>query len=210
MPRSDSYSQNVQYPVLGDAADIELATQTLVGAIVPKLVMRFADANARAAALAGTTPPVPGMITYLIAEDRWEGRQGDGTWLLLSDGPWTPLTYKTGYAAHDGAPGWRKKAGGGIELRGRVRKTSGGAFEDDGTLVPFASIPSNIAPAAYRYFLVPAKRITVSGVTRYSSRVEITTTGDLQYTVESGGGTGTSSDPGWIALDGIQFSPAGD
>ncbi|MFF1625568.1 hypothetical protein [Streptomyces sp. NPDC058272] len=210
MPRSDSYSQGVQYPVLGDIPDIEIATQTLVNGVVPKLVMRFADANARAAALSGATKPVAGMITYLIAEDRWEGRQADGSWLLLSDGTWQPLTFKSGYAAHAGSPGWRKKAGGGIELRGRIRKTSGGDLTDNGDVVPFATIPSSVAPAAYRFFLVPSKRVTVSGITRYTARIEVTTDGTLQYMVENGGGTGTSNDPAWFGLDGVMFSPAGD
>jgi hypothetical protein len=210
MPRNDQYSQGVQYPVLGDAPDIETAFSTLLNGVVPRLVLRFANANARAAALTGATKPVPGMITYLIAEDRWEGRQADGTWLLLSDGTWTPLTFKTGYTAHTGSPGWRKKAGGGIELRGRIKRTNGGPLEDNGDLIEFASIPSSVAPASYRYFQVPAKRVTVSGVTRFTARVEVTPDGTLQYTVENGGGVGTSSDPGWIALDGIMFSPAGD
>lgn len=210
MPRNDAFSQNVQYPVLGDAADIEVATQTIVNGLVPLTVMRFSDANARAAALSGATTPVPGMVTYLVAEDRWEGRQADGTWLLLSDGSWQPLTFKTGYAAHTGSPGWRKKAGGGIELRGRIRRTNGGPLEDNGDLVEFASIPTSVAPAAFRYFQVPATRITVSGVTRFSARVEVTNTGVLQYTLEYGGAFGTAGNPGWIALDGIMFSPGAD
>ncbi|MEV5319159.1 hypothetical protein AB0K92_16140 [Streptomyces sp. NPDC052687] len=200
----------MQYPVLGDAPDIETATSTLVNGVVPLTVMRFANAHQRAGALFGSTKAVPGMITYLIAEDRWEGRQADGSWLLLSDGPWKPLTFKTGYTAHSGSPGWREKAGGGIELRGRIRRTNGGPLEDNGDLIEFATIPEAKAPAAFRYFQVPAKRITVNGVTRYSARVEVTPTGVLQYTVENGGGVGTSSDPGWLALDGIMFSPAGD
>lgn len=210
MPKNDSYSQSVQTPVLGDAPDIEVALSTLVNGIVPKLVMRFADANARAAALTGATKPVAGMITYLIAEDRWEGRQGDGSWLLLSDGPWQPLTYKTGYGAHAGSPGWRKKAGGGIELRGRIKRTNNGNLDDSGAAIPFASIPSSVAPAAYRMFLIPSKRITVSGVTRASGRLEVTTDGTLQYMVDAGGGTGTSGDPAWFGIDGCMFSPAGD
>lgn len=210
MPKNDNWGQNTQYPVLSDAPDLEIAFSTLVNGLVPRVVMRFKDANARAAALTGATKPVPGMITYLIAEDRWEGRQGDGTWLLLSDGPWQPLTFKSGYAAHSGSPGWRKKAGGGIELRGRIKRTNGGPLTDNGDLVPFASIPGSVAPAAYRYFQVPAKRITVSGITRFDARVEVTTDGTLQYTVANGGGVGTAADPGWIAIDGIQFSPAGD
>lgn len=210
MPKNDAYSQSVQYPVLGDAPDIEVATQTLVNGIVPKLVMRFADANARAAALNGSTKPVPGMITYLIAEDRWEGRQGDGSWLLLSDGPWQPLSFKSGYTAHAGSPGWRKKAGGGVELRGRIRRTNSGNLDDSGAAIPFASIPTSMAPAAYRMFTIPAKRVTVSGVTRAIGRLEVTTDGTLQYMVDAGGGTGTIADPAWFGIDGTQFSPAGD
>lgn len=210
MPKNDSYSQGVQTPVLGDTPDIEIAMSTMVGGIVPRLVMRFADANARAAALTGPTKPVPGMITYLIAEDRWEGRQADSSWLLLSDGPWQPLAFKTGFAAYGGSPGWRKKAGGGIELRGRVKRSNNGNLDDSGDMIDFANLPGSIAPGALRPFLVCSKRVTVSGVTRYTARVEVNTDGRLAYMVEAGGGTGTSGDPGWFGLDGIMFSPAGD
>ncbi|GAB1326964.1 hypothetical protein [Streptomyces sennicomposti] len=210
MPRSDAYSQGVQYPVLGDAPDIEIATQGIVNGVVPLTVMRFKDANARAAALSGTTKPVPGMITYLIAEDRWEGYQGDKTWLLLSDGPWQPLSMATGYSAHAGSPGWRKKAGGGIELRGLIRRSNSGNLNDTSDLIVFANIPASVSPAATRAFVVPSKRVTVSGSTRYTARVEITSDGALKYNVEAGGGVGTTADPAWFGLDGIQFSPAGD
>ncbi|MEU1200122.1 hypothetical protein ABZ446_28405 [Streptomyces sp. NPDC005813] len=195
---------------MGDAPDIEVAFQTMVNGIVPLVVMRFADANARAAALSGPTKPVPGMITYLIAEDRWEGRQGDGSWLLLSDGPWQPLSLKTGFAAYGGSPGWRKKAGGGIELRGRIKRSNNGNLEDNGDMIEFASIPGSVAPAALRPYVVPSKRVTVSGVTRYTARLEVHPDGTLQYMVEAGGGTGTASDPGWFGIDGVMFSPAGD
>ncbi|MFG3014309.1 hypothetical protein ACGFZB_28600 [Streptomyces cinerochromogenes] len=210
MPKNDNYGQGTQYPVLSDAADIEIAFSTLVNGFVPKLVMRFADANARAAALTGPTKPVPGMITYLIAEDRWEGRQADNTWLLLSDGPWQPLTYKTGFAAYGGSPGWRKKAGGGIELRGRIKRSNNGNLDDSGDAIPFASIPSSMAPAAIRMYVVPSKRVTVSGVTRYTARLEVHPDGTLKYMVEAGGGTGTSSDAPWFGMDGVMFSPDGD
>ncbi|MDH6625734.1 hypothetical protein M2271_003545 [Streptomyces sp. LBL] len=209
MPRSDAYSQGVQYPVMGDAPDMEVATQTIVNGVVPKIVMRFADANARAAALSGSTKPVPGMLTYLIAEDRWEGRQADGSWLLLSDGPWSPLTYTSGHSAFAGSPGWRRKAGGGIELRGAV-KANNGKLNDTGDAAHFASIPSVIAPASNRHFIVATSRATFSDITRMTARVWADATGALWYFAESGGGQGTSASPAWFALDGIQFSPAGD
>ncbi|MFJ3248328.1 hypothetical protein [Streptomyces sp. NPDC086782] len=210
MPKSDSYSQGVQYPVLGDAPDIEVQLQTLVNGFVPRLVMRFADANARAAALSGGTKPVPGMITYLIAEDRWEGRQADNTWLLLSDGPWQPLSFKTGYNAFKGSPGWRRKAGGGVELRGQIKRTNDGNLNDSSDLIAFASIPKSAAPAALRVFLTPTRRQTISGVTRHTARVEVTSDGALSYFVEAGGGVSVPGGPAWFGLDGIQFSPAGD
>lgn len=210
MPKGDAYAQNVQYPLLSDVPNIETALSTLVNGVVPLTVMRFANANARAAALSGNVKPVPGMITYLTAEDRWEGRQADGTWLLLSDGPWQPLSYKTGYAANGGSPGWRKKAGGGIELRGRIQRSNSASLTDDGSLVPFASIPASVAPATSRYYITPSKRITADGVTRYTARVEVQSDGTLTYTVENGGGVSTSGSPGWFGLDGVMFSPAGD
>lgn len=209
MPKNDSYSQGVQSPVLGDAPDIEVALSTLVNGIVPRVVMRFADANARAAALTGATKPVAGMITYLIAEDRWEGRQGDGSWLLLSDGPWQPLTYANNHTANSGSPGWRKKAGGGIELRGTIKALSG-KLNDGTDAVKFGAIPSAVAPAASRFFYVPTSRTTISGVTRMGARVQVDTDGNLLYFCDAGGGQGTVSSPAWFAIDGTQFSPAGD
>lgn len=208
MPRDDAYSQGVEYPVMGDVPDIEVQLQTLVNGVVPLTVMHFANANARAAALSGEVKPIPGMVTYLVAEDRWEGRQADGSWQLLSDGPWQPLTWKTGYNAIAGSPGWRKKAGGGIELRGRIKRTNNGSLDDSGEAIPFASIPSAVAPGAMRYFLVPTSRSTISGVTRWTGRLEVGTDGTLAYMIEAGGGTGSSAP--WFGLDGIMFSPAGD
>ncbi|GGX26914.1 hypothetical protein [Streptomyces chryseus] len=210
MPKSDGYGQSVQFPVLSDAPNMETAMQTLVNGIVPLTVMRFANANARSAAMAFTYKPVPGMITYLKAEDRWEARQADGTWLLLSDGPWQPLTFASGYIAHGGSPGWRRKAGGGIELRGRFRRSSGGNLEDDGTAIKFATLPGAVTPAATRYYIAASSRTTVSGVTRYTARIEVASNSELRYMVEASGGTGTSADPAWVSLDGITFSPAGD
>jgi hypothetical protein len=209
MSSSDKYAQGVLYPTLADVPNIETAMSTLVNGIVPLVVMRFNDANARAAALSGSAKPVPGMMTYLIAEDRWEAQRADGSWLLMSDGPWSPLTYASGYAANSGSPGYRKKAGGGVELRGVV-KPSSGQLNDGGDIVKFASIPSALAPGAIRQFIVATNRATVSGVTRMTARVQIQTNGDLMYFAETDAGQGTTSAPGWFSLDGIQFSPDGD
>lgn len=209
MPRNDMYGQSVPYPVLSDAPNIETAMSALVNGIIPYGVMRFKDAAERSATFVGTVKFVPGMITYLAAEDRWEAYQANGTWLPLSDGPWTPLTFKAGYNAFGGSPGWRRKAGGGIELRGRFQKTVGNLV-NDGTIVPFATLPSSITPAAARFYICASNRISSGGVTHYTARVEVSAVTEIRYTVEQGGGIGTVPDPAWISLDGIQFSSAGD
>jgi hypothetical protein len=67
-----------------------------------------------------------------------------------------------------------------------------------------------MAPAAIRFYIVPAKRITVSGVTRWTGRLEVHPDGTLKYMAEASGGDGTSTDPAWIGLDGVIFSPDGD
>ncbi|MEU0860617.1 hypothetical protein ABZ352_35420 [Streptomyces griseofuscus] len=210
MPKNDTYQQGIQYPVLSDAPDIEVAMQTLVGGIVPKLVMTFFSANARAAALSGANAPIAGMITYLQAEQRWEGYQSNGTWLLLSDGSWSSITYSSGYSAFGGAPGYRKKAGGGVELRGRIQKSNGSNLDNSGDPVQFGSIPASLAPAAIRMFVVPAKLITTSGVTRHTARLEVHPDGSLKYLLEAGGGISSSGYPAWIGMDGVMFSPDGD
>ncbi|MFF6928356.1 hypothetical protein [Streptomyces californicus] len=210
MPTTDGYGQGVPYPVMSDAPNIELAFQGAVNALTALSVLRFANANERSAKLVGPYKPVPGMVTYLIAEDRWEGYQADGKWMLMSDGPWTPLSFAAGYSAQGGSPGWRRKAGGGIELRGRVRRTNGGPLVNTGEIITFATIPAAATPGATRYFITSTNRTTTGSVTHYTCRVEVSFSGQMRYTVEAGGGEGTTQDPPWFSLDGVTFSPAGD
>ncbi|MFI2213027.1 hypothetical protein [Streptomyces sp. NPDC020141] len=210
MPSTDAYAQEVPYPLLSDSPDIETAMRSLVNGVVPLTVMRFANYNERAATLTGSLAPVPGMVVYLRAEDRWEAYQADKKWLLLSDGPWRPFQLIAGYSAQGGSPGWRLKAGGGVELRGRIRRSNGGNLVDDGNIVTFANIPQSITPGATRYYIVSTNRMTTGSVTHYTARVEVSSSGELRYTVEKGGGTAEPGEAPWFCLDGIQFSPEGD
>jgi hypothetical protein len=209
MPGTDGYEQNVEYPALGDAANIETAMQTLVNGVVPRTVMRFANATARAAAFDANFPLVPGMITYLIAEDRWEARRANGTWLVLSDGRWQAFaSYASGYQAHAGSPGWRLKAGGGIELRGRIQRTGGANFPADNQMRTFATIPVAQAPSTTRYFITAARHtIDSDGQSHQTARIQILSDGQLQFGIEVGGGTGVTGDVAWFSLDGLQFNP---
>lgn len=86
MPGTDDYGQNVPYPKLSDQPNIEAAMLALVNGVVPLTNMMFANANARAAAIAN---PVVGMTTYLVAENRTDVYTGS-TWVRFVTGPQPP------------------------------------------------------------------------------------------------------------------------
>lgn len=95
MPGTDSYGQGIPYAKLSDAPNIESASSSLANAAAPKLVMVFANANARAATLTGPQAPTDGMTTWLQTErifqvycaGAWQTYSADtGTWTS-----WTPV-----------------------------------------------------------------------------------------------------------------------
>lgn len=198
MPRSDAYSQGVQYPVLSDAADIESQLQSLVNGVVPKTVMRFANANARAAALTGDAAPVPGMITYLIAEDRWDRRDGDNVWRPLSPGPWKPFSFASGYSANSGAPAYRI-VNGEVHLRGTISRSNNADLPVN-TETRFGTLPTEARPTAWRYFIQPAQWTTKNGYSYFHARVGILLDGTMNFLLP------LNSRSEWIGLDGIRFS----
>lgn len=199
MPKPDSYGQGVPYPVLSDAPNIETALQALLNGVVPLTVMRFANANERAATLSGAYKPVPGMITYLIAEDRHERRDGDGVWRPLTPGAWKPITFASGYTANSGSPAYRI-VNQEVHLRGTFRRTSGAdlATNDETT---FGTLPSEARPVgAYRYFSAAGNFANTSGVSYFSGRIGIAPTGGMVYIMP------LNAKSAWLALDGIRFS----
>lgn len=200
MPKNDGYAQNVQYPVLSDAPNVETAFQTLVNGVVPLGTMRFANANARSAALVGDYKPRPGMITYLIAEDRYEGRMADGTWAPLTPGPWIPLALRSGYSVHSGSPGYRI-VNGTVQLRGRIRRTNNGQF-GTGTDWVFATLPASVRPSTYSYWITPVEM----GAGIYYGRTQLDSdSGELMIQTPPGA-TSTSNGLKWSGLDGLSYS----
>ncbi|MEV4037720.1 hypothetical protein [Streptomyces umbrinus] len=200
MPKSDGYGQNVQYPVLSDSPNIETAFQTAVNGIVPQTVMRFANANARAAALINEFSPRPGMITYLIAEDRYEGRMADNTWQPLSPGPWQPLSLKSGFSVQSGSPGFRV-VNGVVQLRGRLRRTNGGQFST-GTDWVFATLPEAVRPSTASYWVTPVEM----GAGIYYGRTELSPTSGELLIQTPPGATSTTNGLKWTGLDGLSYS----
>lgn len=198
MPTTDGYGQKVPYPVLSDAPNIELAFQGAVNVLAGKSVLRFANANERSATLIGEFKAVPGMLSYLIAEDRWDRYDGDSVWRPLSPGAWKPFSFSSGYGTYSGSPGYRI-INGEVRLRGIIRRTNDADLPTN-VSTRFGTLPTEARPTAVRYFVAATSWSTVSGSSYFSSRVEVGTDGAMQFMVP------LSSVAKTVSLDSITFS----
>ncbi|MFD5198806.1 hypothetical protein ACFWM7_01285 [Streptomyces sp. NPDC058375] len=197
MPTTDGWGQKVPYPVLSDAPNIELAFQGAVNALAAIGVMKFANANERSATMTGAFKPVPGMISYLIAEDRWDRYDGDKVWRPMSPGPWKPITFASGYTAGGGSPGYRI-INGESQLRGAFQRTNGADLVAN-VETTFLTLPSEARPTSTRSFVVSANFSTSGGVSRFSARITISSGGVCSFRLPEGM---TSS---FVYLDGIRI-----
>lgn len=62
---TDDYGQSVTVYQNSESPNLQALATNLASGIIPRSVMRFASASARAAALTGATAPVEGMVTWL-------------------------------------------------------------------------------------------------------------------------------------------------
>lgn len=198
MPAPDAYGQGVQYPVLSDTPNIELAFQTAVNKLVSLSVLRFADANERSARLGGPILAIPGMICYLVAEDRWDRFEADRKWRPMSPGPWKPLTFSSGYVANGGSPGYRI-VNGDAQLRGSFARTTGADFVAN-VETTFMTLPTEARPKVAASFITSANFSTSDGVSKFSARITVGTNGACSFRLPAGM---TSS---FVYLDGIRIS----
>ncbi|MFE5658383.1 hypothetical protein ACFQ9H_19600 [Streptomyces sp. NPDC056517] len=195
MANPDPYGQGIQIAALADAPDAETLAHGIVDAVAPRLNLRFASAAARAAQLVGAAAPVAGMLTYLLAEDRYDVRMADGTWQALSPGAWIPLTFASGYAARTGLPSYRI-VNGSVEMRGTFQRSAGGAFSK-GVTFTVMTLPAAARPTSYRYFL---------GRTEWAADmqggIEVAPDGTVNVGIPNTAGTAAS----WMALDQVRYS----
>lgn len=195
MPNTDPYNQNIPFSLLGDAPNAQTLGQSIVDAATPQLVMRFDSASARASILSGAQAAVPGMVTYLVAEDRYEAYTNGQGWVQITPGPWIPLPLQTGYSAFAGAPAYRL-LNGSVELRGQISKTDGSLFTSNGsTGYQIAVLPAGYRPL-YTVEMVGAQELA----TNYYCRIEVDTDGTVIAFVATGGS------PHWVGLDNLRFS----
>ncbi|MFF5451888.1 hypothetical protein ACFY40_11685 [Streptomyces sp. NPDC012950] len=195
MPTSDPYGQSINIAALTDAPDAETLAHGIVDAVAPRLNLRFASAAARAAQLVGAAAPVPGMYTYLVAEDRYDVRMADGTWQALSPGAWIPLSFAAGYAARTGLPSYRI-VNGSVEFRGTFQRSAGGAFTKGATFT-IMTLPAAARPTSFRYFIAR----TEWAADMYGG-VEVAIDGTVNVGIPNTAGTAAS----WMSLDAIRYS----
>nr|WSW58495.1 hypothetical protein OG513_07805 [Streptomyces sp. NBC_00998] len=194
MPGVDDLDQNVPFPLLSDPPNIESATSNLVDAVVPKLNMRFSDANARAAAI---PTPVAGMECFLIAEKRKELYDGT-SWVTMTPGGWVPLSFDTGFQAFDGSPAYRI-VNGSVELKGKVQRSG---FVPMAHAVAFrlTSLPTAIRPVSERTFITATE-----WAADLYAWVTVQPNGNLTAVMPPAGSAPTGSVARWIGLDGIRY-----
>ncbi|MFF0277439.1 hypothetical protein [Streptomyces sp. NPDC004330] len=195
MPTSDPYGQSISIAALSDAPNAQALAAGIVDSVAPRLVLRFTSASNRTATLVGSAAPVPGMITYLASEDRYEARMGDGTWRTISSGAWIPITFASGYVAKGGSPAYRI-VGDTVELRGTFERTGGTPFVK-ATALTVATLPVGARPAASRYFITA----TEWAADMYA-RSEVNASGQVIMTIPPSTSTGAS----WASLDNVAFS----
>lgn len=192
---TDSYGQTITIPALTDPPDISIIAGGMDD-IVSQTVLRFSSASVRNATLVGALAPVPGQITYLEAEDRYEGRMDDGTWRTISSGPWVPITFASGYAAKTGSPAYRI-TGDVVELRGTMERSPVAPFVK-GAAFTIATLPSAARPNASRYFVGATEFISFDVV----ARVEVAASGAVSVIIPPSSGTAAS----WLSLDSCRYS----
>ena len=218
MPTPDVYGQGISLPVLADPPNAQTIGAS-IGTVVPQTVMRFASAAGRAAVLTGAQAPTPGMVTYLIAEDRYEGYTVGQGWTPLTPGPWIPIPLASGRTTMYAAPEYRIY-GNNVELRGSVAKSDSSTFYWNGATNEatglandwlLGTLPSGARPTDSDKFTLG----TTEMATNYYCRIQIRATnassgqGEIHANIPHiAGQSGTpdpTSGPHWISLDNIAF-----
>ncbi|MFB7823873.1 hypothetical protein [Streptomyces hydrogenans] len=195
MPAFDDYGQDVPRPLLSDTPNIEVAMQSMLAALIPQTNLRFANANERAAFLPN---PVAGTEVYLVAEKRKEVFNGT-SWISLTPGPWTPLTFLTDYTAYFGSPGYRV-VGDEIQLRGVIKRVDGGQLKSSpvGGWLSFATLPVAARPSATKDMPIAVEWMS----NNQTARLSIGVSGTLQIGIVGN----LSVWPTWASLDGVSFA----
>lgn len=201
MPLTDSYGQGVSYPTLTDKPNAQTLGQGIVDAVVPKLAMRFASATVRGATISA---PKAGMVSWLIAEKRFEVYDGSG-WTVVSAGaqPWRTPTLRSGYSADgndNGVPQYRIINEFGeqtVVWKGGLNVPYTGGAPNSGGNFLSASLPAAARPGSRRTVTAACSAVSSDSL---SVKIDFNTDGGVAIVTQTG------VQPPWVSLNNIRYS----
>ncbi|MFF4746781.1 hypothetical protein [Streptomyces sp. NPDC001268] len=199
MATTDDYGQGVSISALTDAPNAATLGQNIANAIVQRSVMRFSSASARAAALAGTSAPVEGMVSWLQDTNLLYVYDGS-SWVPQSTETmgWTALSslgsYGGGVTASTPAPRMRKINDHGTEVWEYEGAVNISAMNAATTTLLF-TFNAGHRPATGRGF------VTYNS-SHYGTRLTIATDGKLSASVPAEAGNGVNK----VWLDGARIT----
>jgi hypothetical protein len=199
MAGTDSYGQGVVVAALTDAPNAETLARNIVDATIPRSVMRFASASARAAALTGSTAPVEGMVTWLQDVNLlyvYDGTSWVAQPTVTMD--WTALSslgsYAGGFTASTPPPRMRK-----LNLLGTE------VWEYEGA-INVSSLPAATTTLAFTFNSghrpVTGRGFVTYNSSHYGTRVTVATDGKLSFSVPTEAGSSVSK----VWLDGMRIT----
>lgn len=149
MPTTDPYGQGIAVAALTDAPDASALAAALAGlsGLTARVVMRFASASARSAALTGTTAPAAGMTTWLIAEKRLDVYDGSA-WVSQVPDLVTSTSGATSASGFSLVSFSAYKDGRSVLVNVTVSRTGSNITSDDGGNIADTDIAT--LPAAWR------------------------------------------------------------
>lgn len=196
MAGTDSYGQGVVVAALTDAPNAETLARNIVDSTIPRSVMRFASASARAATI---TSPVEGMVTWLQDVNLLYVYDGS-SWLPQSTElmPWTNLSslgsYAGGFSASTPPPRMRKLSVLGTEV-----------WELEGAIA-ISSLAPNTTTTMFTFNSghrpVTGRTYPAGSSSHYTARITVASTGILSVSVPIEAGSGV----GKVWLDGIRIT----
>lgn len=202
MPLPDHRGQNIPYAVITDSPNAQTLAQSIVTAIVDKLVLTYNSANHRGASI---PTPVAGMVSWL-RDVRLLQLYDGSQWVTIATGAtaWTTLNLRAGYTHNGNSNGnaqYRLVNLFGeptIMFRGGVNiaYAAGGALPNDGWFLT-ANLPVAARPAQTRSVLAACSH---GSSEQSAARLDGVPDGRLRFLNK------VPSTPPWISLTGVMYS----
>ncbi|PVC73461.1 hypothetical protein [Streptomyces sp. CS081A] len=174
------------YPAGPDSDNVPADLMELAVWASTRVVMRFADAAARDAAL---TAPEAGMVAWLATPGSLTIRTATAWRTIWSSITWTDITLETGYGLYGTTPQAALDGGNFIVLRGGVQKSAAGTQIIGNSVI--GSIPSSLGNPLSGDFPIAMQWLSIS-----AGRIYVAPNRQITY---------VGPDTGWISLNGVRI-----